>query len=136
MEKKSDKKNASGYLMSLNWEKMKEALAVDNVDTADMDKIFNDYSLTVLLDKPQDSQTAIPYALDQSVEYDVLKIAVYKDSNLIEEKDFLLPAFYAHPATFSDGKPNILIKLHPHYKDLNTSWPGSHFAELSNANCF
>lgn len=136
LEKKSNKQNASSYLDSLNWGKVKDELSKDNVDVSNMATIFSNYSLVVLLDQPQEGQTATPYAQDPSVDYDVLKMAVYKDSVLIEEKDFLLPAFYAHPTTFADGKPNILVKLHPLYDMMNTSWPGSHFAELLNANCF
>jgi hypothetical protein len=136
MEKRADKKNASGYMETLNWGRMKEALAADGVNTSNMATIFNDYSLTILLDQPQISDVPIPYEQDEAVEYDVLKIAVYKDNNLIEQKDFLLPAFYAHPLSFADGKAKILKELHPFNSEINSTWPGSHFAELLNANCF
>jgi hypothetical protein len=136
IERKADKYNSSGYMDSLNWGKMKEALANSNVDTTDMATIFTNYSFTVLLDATQISSSAVPYSEDQSVDYDVLKIAVYKDSNLIEQKDFLLPAFYAHPLKFAEGKPTVLQQLHPFSSDISNKWPGTHYAELFNANCF
>jgi hypothetical protein len=136
MERKSDKANASGYMGSLTWSAMKDALAVNHIDVSNMASIFNTFSFTVLLDPPQSTTTAIPYTQDPAVDYDVLKIALYKDSILIEQKDFLLPAFYAQPLAFSDGKPSILTKLHPYYDQISSSWPGTHFAELLNANCF
>jgi hypothetical protein len=137
MEKRTDKKNASGYLDSINWAKMRDALIKDNIDVSNMNTIFNDYSFAVLLEKPKDGQTTpIPYSEDPSVDYDVLKIAVYKDTTLVDQTDFLLPAFYAHPAKFFEGKPEVLRKLHPFYKDISSAWPGAHFAELLNANCF
>jgi hypothetical protein len=136
LEKKSNKQNASGYIDSLNWGKIKTELSKDSIDVSNMATIFSSYNLVVLLDNTQESQTATPYAQDPSVDYDVIKIAVYKDSTLQEEKDFLIPAFYAHPATFADGKPKVLIKLHPLYDLMTTSWPGSHFAELLNGHCF
>lgn len=72
---------------------------------------------------------------DPTASFDVLKFSLYKDGTWMEDWNVLMPALYAHPATYAEKQNSVLAKLHPFYGQEASSF-GNDFITQLNGFCF
>lgn len=128
IENLASKSAETGYLTEagLSWGLAKDALTMNSVQVKDSAELFSKHSFVV------DLKEVDP----ENPEFEVLKIAIYKDNQMIEQTDILIPAFKAHPGEYASQKPTILSQLHPFIGESSSSWEPSHYSSRFNDFCF
>jgi len=123
-EKKLNRMPSTPQMDGLQWNLLSFNLEKTLNTTFTLSDAFSQFSFVIDLKDPTAS-------------FDVLKISLYKDGALVKDKEWnvLLPAFYAHPATYASNQNSVLAHLHPFYGQESSSF-STDFATQLNGYCF
>ena len=117
-----------GYQQALNWDSADDILRANGYNVQGVRDIFDRVNFVMDIRDPR-------------ADYDALMLLLFRDGEVIERHDVLLPVFHANPADYAiEGsgaeRPLVLRNLHPLGLEASTSWRFEDYDSAFNNFCF